>query len=657
MNRKNILTLIVSVLLLPFSAWSNNSDDLWKTIELDTFPYNYQYKYEKITADKMLEELNMHLNPKSEDYDLVLKTTMIYQALAGNKSKVDSLIQVSKSYYSPTTKELIATQEFIDWLSCEQYPETKECQIKLKALQTFLRNNSISEDPNEAMKWHWINKMITDSVLIDRESKDFIYSPQLDEKDNLPEYNGAVLATNRFQNSNNILVSNGYHEPIKLFEQDKNGKWKNITHEAKLDSIPGGQRMYSVDINNDGLQDIFIVRKMSSGRPTFLYPSLLINQGNGTYLNLGKDVGFNIPQRANCACFLDANDDGKLDIFVGNENYGSQLYIQNKNLEFKESANQYGIVTKPYRIKDCVALDVNKDKHSDILLSTYNFTNYAYVYEKIEDKFPFFIDRAQEFNFFTPYKGGHFLVGDYNGDQKINVISNTDHSTNDKDVVFNILSGTYGPDEFPIMWTLDSFNLNNTVEQYPLLTYSNTFLNIDKGDSRPYILFGGGKNWDEYYPLTFYQFLDDHYFYQLMKLKHQPNFVNSMTITTSVKSQQPIIWMKGGYANSTLKNNIATYLQNENEGQFYRIQLEGKYRKDALGSKITLITEDSKGKTTQRTRLIQITDSQGGGAGQDIWYLAKDCKIKSIDILWGDQKSQSYIPKKIKNNLITIIQE
>lgn len=656
MNRKNILSLLVSLLLFPFYSWSNTSDDLWKTIELDTFPYNYQYKYENKTADKMLEELNMHLKVSSEDYDYELRTTLIYQALAGNKNNVDSLILIAKSSSSPITNELIATQQFIDWLSCEQFPNTKECQEKLNTLQIFLKNNYISEDSNEAMKWHWINKMVTDSVLIDRESKDFIYAPQLEDKDNLPEYNGAVLATHRFQNSTNVLVSNGYNQAISLFELNPKGKWINITKAANLDSIPGGQRMYAVDINNDGLQDIFIVRKMSSGRPTYLYPTLLLNQGDGTYLNLGKDIGFNIPQRANCACFLDANGDGRLDIFVGNENYGSQLYIQNDNLQFVESANQYGLVTKPYKIRDCIAIDVNQDNQLDLLLSTYNYSNYAYVHETIDNKYPFFIDKAKDYNFFSPYKGGHFLVGDYNGDQSINVIANTDHSTNDRDVISNILSGSYGPDEYPKMWNLDSFN-HSSIEQYPLLTYSNTYLNIDKGNSRPYIIFGGGKTWDEYYPLTFYQFLDDHYFYQLIKLKHQPNFVSSMTITPSFKTQQPVIWMKGGLANTTLKSSLATYLQSANEGQFYRIHLIGKYRKDALGSKITLTTEDAKGKTIKRTRVIQITDSQGGGAGQEIWYLPQDSKINSIEILWADQKSQRFFPKKMKNNTITIIQE
>lgn len=657
MKRNVILLVIISFLFTPIYCWSSNSDDLWKTIQQDTFPYNYQYENEKITAQKMLEELNTHLKQSSEDYYQVLKTTLIFQALAGNYNTVDSLIKISKSELSQATNELIATQQFVDWLSCEQFPETVECQQKLKTLQTFLRNNFISEDPNEAMKWHWINKMITDSVLIDRESKDFTYAPQLDNEDNLPDYNGAVLATSRSQSSTNILISNGYRAPIRLFELEKNGSWKNITTEAKLDSIPGGHRMYSVDINNDGFQDIFVVRKISSGTLSYLYPTLLVNQGDGTYLNLGKDIGFNISQKANCACFLDANEDGKLDIFVGNENYNSQLYIQKDSLQFVESANQYGIITKPYKVMDCVAIDVNEDHKLDLLLSTYNYSNYAYVYQKIDNKYSFFIDQAKDFNFFAPYKGGHFFVGDYNGDQKNNVISNTDHSSFEKDVVFNILSGSYGPDEFPVMWNLEKFNLENTAEQYPLLTYSNTYLNIDKGNDRPYILFGGGKNWDEYYPLTFYQFLDDHYFYQLMKLKHQPNYVSSMTLTPSSKTQQPVIWMKGGFANSTLKNTVTTYLQNENEGEFILIDLEGKYRKDALGTKITLTTENDLGKITQRTREIQIVDSQGKGAGQNIWYLANDNKIKSIEIVWGDKNIQSFIPKKIKNNTITIIQE
>jgi hypothetical protein len=657
MNQNILLTLIVALLFTPKLSWTSNSDELWKTIQQDTFPYNYQYDYEKTTADQMLKELKTHLQPNSPDYYEVLKTTLIFQALAGNKNNVDSLIQLNKASNSPIKNELIVTQLMIEWLTCDQFPENSDCQEKLKALQTFLRNNFISEDINEAMKWHWVSKMVTDSVLIDHKSKDFQYTTQLVATDNLPEYNGAILASNRFPNSTNIIVSNGYREAIHMFELDNKGQWKDITTEAKLDSIPGGHRIYAVDINNDRLQDIFILRKIASGRPTFLHPTLLVNQGDGTYLNLGNNNGFNIPQRSNCACFLDANQDGKLDIFVGNENYNSQLYIQNDSLQFEESAYQYGLVTKPYRIKDCVAADINQDLLLDLLLSTFEYSNYAYVYEKVNDQYHFFINNSQTYGFSTPYKGGHFLVGDYNGNQKINIISNTDHSTNDKDVVFNILAGSSGPDEFPSMWKLDSFDVNNTLDQYPLLTYSNTYLNIDKGNARPFILFGGGKNWDEYYPLTLYQFLDDHYFYQLLKLEHQPLYVSSMTVTPNIKTQQPVIWMKGGFPNSTLKNSISSYLQNENEGEFIRILLEGNYRKDALGSQISVTTEDANGKLTQRTRILQVIDSQGGGAGQDIWYLPKDSKILNIDILWGDQKNQSYVPKRIKNNMITIIQE
>lgn len=652
------LVLIVFTFCTTLSHYNANAqsskEELWKIIQSDTFPFLYQYDAEQKVAQKMLEELSRHATPHSEDYDLTLKTVLIYQALAGNISTADSLVQIKAKINSPITNELKATKLFIEWLPCAQFADEEKCSNKTKALQNFLKNNFISASLNEAMKWHWISKMVNDSVLIDHKSNDFIYSPQLDSKDNAPAYSGSILATHRTTNSTNILVSNGYREPIQLLELNKKGKWVNVTKNAMLDSIPGGHRMYSVDINNDGYQDILILRNITPGRLQYLYPSLLINQGDGTYTDISQE--FNVPQRSTCACFLDVNNDGKLDIFLGGESYGSLLFVQGENNKFTESANALGIATRPHRITDCAAYDINHDGHKDLLLGTYNHLDFVFEFKELNQQYPFFLNKSSEYNFQQLYSTGKFLIGDYDGNQSIDIITNTDHSSNEKDVVFNILSGTNGPEEYPQMRDLDNFSNLNIQEQYPLLTYMTTAVNIDKGDARPYILFGGGKQWDELYPLTLYQFLDNHYYYQLMSLKNQPNYISSMAITSFPKTQQPVLWLKGGFVNSALKNEISTYLQAENDGKFITIHLTGKNRKDALGARIT-VTTNLNGKEIKRTRIIQATDSQGNGAGQNIWYISKGTQISNIEIVWPDNKKQ--VIAKVDNKKLNfhIIQE
>ncbi len=637
---KWILLALVWSLFQTASA-ETTTDRIWSAIQSDTFPHQLKYEFEDTIAQVTLNELPGIPAKNKEEFTEAVRTVIIYHSLTGNFHVVDSLIQVSREKYPTTVNELIATKLYIDWLPCAQQSETEGCQEKALALQKFLRNNFITDNPDEAMRWHWTAKMLNDSVLIEHKSKDFTFAPQLSDTDNQPGYPGAVLAVNRFPNTQNILVSNGYREPVKLFEQNNKSEWKDITEPSGLSQIPGGEKMYAVDINNDGFQDILILRNFSNPRLDYLYPSLLMNQKDGTYKDIAAEAGFDIPQRSVCACFLDANEDGLLDIFLGGEKYSSLLFIQKEDGTFKESANAYGIVTKPQQIMDCAVADINNDGKNDLLLSTFYHSNFSFEYKRLSEEYPFFINTYREHQYHKPFKGGIYLLGDYDGNQSINIISNTDHSFIDKYLVFNILSGTSGPDEFPTMWELDSFEVQNTIEQYSLLTYARAAINIDKGHSRPYILFGGGRHLDELYPLTFYQFLQDYYFYQLLALEQMPTHINSMTVTPNPKTYQPVIWMKGGFPNSKLKNQVVTYIQSNDEGTFFTLRLQGKQIKDALGALVTVTITNNQKKETQRTRLIQAVSSDGKGAGQDIWFLPAESQLKEITVQWPNGNVQS----------------
>lgn len=651
MTKWSIFILVFGIFNLSFAQSAN--ERLWETIKSDTFPYQLRYEFEEVIAHEMLKELSSISPTHSDEYNDALKTVIIFQSLVGNTKTIDSLIQIKIDEKSPIVNELIATKLYLEWLPCAQSSEGNECTTKRYALRDFLKNNFITAEPNEAMRWHWTAKMLNDSSLIARESKNFVPTPQLFQEDQQPSYPGAILAVNRTPTSNNILISNGYRFPIELLEQNKKGEWINVTKTAQLDSIPGGDKIYAIDINNNGFQDILILRNLTSSN-NYLFPSLLINQGDGTYKDMSKEAGFDTPQRSTCACFIDANEDGQLDIFLGNEKYPSLLFIQQEDGSFKESAKSYGLVTHPHSIVDCAVYDINQDGKNDLLLSSYHYTNFSYIFKNINNQYPFFINTTNDTKYFNPYKGGKYFIGDFNGDQSIEIISNTDHSLFDKNVVFNILSGTSGSDEYPAMWQLDKFNKANMVEQHPLLTYARAAVNIDLGENRPYILFGGGRQLDELYPTTFYQFKDNHYFFELLSLKDQPLMINSMTVTPSPKTQQPVIWIKGGFPNSILKNKIATYSQTTQGGNFFTIRLHGQDRKDGLGALITVVTVDKNGKETRRTRLIQAVSSDGKGAGQDIWFLAHESTIKEIIVKWPNRKQQHFQKVNLKRKRMQI---
>jgi hypothetical protein len=103
------------------------------------------------------------------------------------------------------------------------------------------------------------------------------------------------------------------------------------------------------DINNDGLPDIFFTANQGSNK-------LYLNKGNFQFEDISAKAGFTDKQQFSTGVvFADVNGDGWLDIYVCNagnmqhpELRKNQLYINNHDLTFTESAAKYGLDNDGY---------------------------------------------------------------------------------------------------------------------------------------------------------------------------------------------------------------------------------------------------------------------------------------------------------------------
>jgi len=103
------------------------------------------------------------------------------------------------------------------------------------------------------------------------------------------------------------------------------------------------------DINNDGLADVFFTANQGSNK-------LFLNKGNFKFEDISAKAGFtNKLQFSTGVVFADINNDGWLDIYVcnaGNMNNAAlrknQLYINNHDLTFTESAAAFGLADEGY---------------------------------------------------------------------------------------------------------------------------------------------------------------------------------------------------------------------------------------------------------------------------------------------------------------------
>lgn len=122
------------------------------------------------------------------------------------------------------------------------------------------------------------------------------------------------------------------------------------------------------DINNDGLSDLFLTGNMV---PNKLY----LNKGNFEFEDITENAGISGDQRwYTGATMTDINNDGFLDIYLSvsglNSNTENQLFVNNGDLSFTESASEYGINDKSNSIQSTF-FDYDNDGDIDLFVANY----------------------------------------------------------------------------------------------------------------------------------------------------------------------------------------------------------------------------------------------------------------------------------------------
>ncbi|TVZ55647.1 FG-GAP repeat protein [Lutibacter sp. Hel_I_33_5] len=132
-------------------------------------------------------------------------------------------------------------------------------------------------------------------------------------------YNGGGLATADFNNDGlvDVLFTSNQFEN-KLYINKGELKFEDITYQTGFKKNNGFTSGVSVvDINNDGLLDIYI-SKAGKYNDERLTNELYINNGDLTFTEKAKEYGIDDSNRSTNASFFDYDKDGDLDLFVLN---------------------------------------------------------------------------------------------------------------------------------------------------------------------------------------------------------------------------------------------------------------------------------------------------------------------------------------------------
>ena len=221
-----------------------------------------------------------------------------------------------------------------------------------------------------------------------------------------------------------------------------------------------------VDINNDGLLDIYLSKFGYTISDTQHRNFFFINQGDNTFVEKGVEMGLGDCGFTTQTVFFDFDKDGDLDAYVINQPpdkrqikaehannylYSDHFYLNEGNLKFRDATQELGLKNYAFGLNGMV-LDANEDGWLDIYISNdYEAPDYLYINQQgkgfkneLESRFKHISNFSMGSDVADINNDGHF-------DLSVLDMSSSDHyrsktnmgAMNEKDFWASVNAGNY----------------------------------------------------------------------------------------------------------------------------------------------------------------------------------------------------------------------
>jgi hypothetical protein len=224
-----------------------------------------------------------------------------------------------------------------------------------------------------------------------------------------------------------LMISHmGIEEQLDYFHNNGDGTFTRMTDQAGLKGITGGLNLVQADYNNDGCIDVFVPRGAWLHDHGQVPSSLLRNNCDGTFTDVTAQAGLLNDYPTQTAVWADFNNDGLLDLFVGNEivrdkvkwpegTKSFRLYINNGDGTFTDVGPDTGIQINGM-IKGASADDYDNDGWQDLYVSVMGGPNHLFRNLGIPGKTPKFVDVTAQAGVAEPNMSFTCWFFDYNND-------------------------------------------------------------------------------------------------------------------------------------------------------------------------------------------------------------------------------------------------
>ncbi|MBI2806481.1 MAG: VCBS repeat-containing protein [Planctomycetes bacterium] len=391
----------------------------------------YHAKGDPASAHKTLEDVETHIRGTGLEADW-LYTVIFYKGMTAlrmaendncvmcrGESSCIFPINPAAVHTNPTGSRL-AVRHFTEYL--RRFPDDLEVKWLLN-----LAHMTLGEHPDKVNPRH--------RLLFDAFGKSEFDIGQFRDVGHLVGVNrlnqsgGAIMED--FDNDgllDLVVTSWAPDEPMAYYRNKGDGTFENRTKAARLDKQMGGLYCVQADYNNDGHMDIFIPR--GSWLPLHLAqrPSLLRNNGDGTFTDVTAQAGLLTPTNSTSACWADFDNDGFLDLFLCCQRQPCLLYRNKGDGTFEELATRAGL---PADLTGCLGatwIDFDNDGFPDLFVNIE--TGPARLFRNKRNGS--FSEVTREMNIDGPTNGFSCWAFDFDNDGYLDIFATTfSHSLED----------------------------------------------------------------------------------------------------------------------------------------------------------------------------------------------------------------------------------
>jgi tetratricopeptide (TPR) repeat protein len=467
---------------------------------------------------------------------------------------------------------------------------------------------------------------------------------------------GGIIVDDFENNGLLDVVTSGFEScgPMHYFHNNGDGTFTERTKETGLAGMVGGLNLLQTDYNNDGCIDILVLR---GGWEFPQRRSLLRNNCNGTFTDVTAGSGLEQPTSSQAAVWADINNDGLLDLFVGNESGPAQLFLNKGDGTFEDISFSSGVGGDPTAFsKGVAAADYDNDGYVDLYVS--NLTGPNFLFHNNHDKT--FTEVAKKAGVARPGRGFATWFFDYDNDGLPDLFT-TSYFASVDETMRTYLNFPHSAQTLKLYKNMGDGTFRDVTQQVGLdkvyMPMGANFGDIDNDGYLDIYMGTGSPSYVSIVPNVLLRNHDGKYFVDVTTSSgtgelHKGHAVAFADLGNN--GNEDIVTVIGG-ATPGDSHALRLFENPGHDNDWITLKLVGvKTNRVAIGARIKVTLENQ----GQGTRSIYRTVGSGGSFGasplQQHIGLGKSAKILRLEIDWPVSKTKQVFTNVQKNQFLEI---